>query len=733
MPDIPALRRLAAEYGIEPRWYDIWGHAHEVSEATLRALLAAMHVQADDDAKVHIALQERALAVWQEVLPPTVAVRESELPKHLVLRLPEELDSAELAWNLIEENGLRCAAAFVFGTLPEAQRSEIHGRRFVARHWTLDAKPAHGYHRLFLLRGGQVLAETSLIVAPDVCHQPEAVREGRRAWGPAVQLYAVRSERNWGIGDFIDLRVLLEQWAQRGAGVVGLNPLHALFPHNPEHASPYSPSSRLFLNALYLEPEHCDDFSECDEARALVSTSEFQARLRELRLSELVDYRRIAVAKMAVLELLYVSFRKRHLAESSLAAREFRGFQARGGQALQKHALFEALQEHFSQEDPTIWGWPAWPPPYRDPSSDEVANFAEANRERVEFFQWLQWQADRQLAMVSQRAHELQLGVGLHGDLAVSADRGGAETWSNQDLYALDASVGAPPDDFSLTGQNWGLPPVIPAQLARTGFTHFIAILRANMRHTGALRIDHVMGLMRLFWIPSGAGAAEGAYVSYPLEPLLRILALESQRNRCMIIGEDLGTVPNEVRSALDGLEVLSCRILYFERRDGGEFKGPGEYPSRALVAATTHDLPTLAGFWEGRDLALRAELNLFPSDEVRQSQILERNRDRARLLRVLERENLLPVGITNDPDSAPAMTQPLMRAIQTLLARAPCKVLAIQLEDVLHQRDQVNLPGTADQHPNWRRKLTLNLEHWPQDDRFVELCAAVSQERTRV
>ena len=732
MPDFAALRQLAAAYGIQAQWYDIWGHAHQVSERTLRALLSAMHVQADDDAKVRLALHERAVAIWHEALPPAVVVRESALPAHLVLRLPEEQDTDTLVWRLIEENSEHHGAAFLFGTLPETERGEVDGQRIVARRLTLDAKPAHGYHRLLLLRGEHLLAETLLIVAPDVCYQPEAVREDGRAWGPAVQLYAVRSRRNWGIGDFTDLRLLLEQWAQHGAGVVGLNPLHALFPHNPQHASPYSPSSRLFLNTLYLDPDRIDDSRECDEARALVYSVQFQAQLRELRMTELVDYRGTAVAKMAALELLYARFREHHLAENTARAREFREFQAQGGKALLQHALFEALQEHFFHEDPTIWGWPVWPAPYRDPSSEEVANFAEAKRDRVEFFQWLQWQADRQLAEVSQRACRLQLGVGLYGDLAVSADLGGAETWSNQKIYALEASVGAPPDDFSLTGQNWGLPPAIPARLAQTGFALFIAMLRANMRNTGALRVDHVMGLTRLFWIPSGASPAEGAYVAYPLEALLGILALESQRNQCMVIGEDLGTVPDEVRRELYELAVLSCRILYFERRDGGEFKGGAEYPVQALVAATTHDLPTLAGFWEGRDLALRAELNLFPSDEVRQRQMLERNRDRARMLRALEREGLLPVGMTNDPSSAPAMTPELIRAIQALLARTRCKVLAIQLEDVLGQLDQVNLPGTSDQHPNWRRKLTLDLERWPQDDRFVALCDAVNQERTR-
>jgi (1->4)-alpha-D-glucan 1-alpha-D-glucosylmutase len=731
-PERQSLLRLAVAYGIEQQWYDIWGHAHEVSEATLRAVLAAMHVQAGDDAQVQRALCERETGVWREPLPPAVVVRESALPARLVVRFRDGSDADELAWRLVEENGEQQDAAFALATLPEVERGEMNGHRFVARCLTLDAKPAPGYHKLVLLRGQQMIAETQLIVAPDSCYLPEAVRQQGRTWGPAAQLYTLRSERNWGIGDFTDLRLVLEQWAQHGADIVGLNPLHALFPHNPENASPYSPSSRLFLNLLYLDPERIDDLRECEEARELVYSSEFQERLGALRAVELVDYRAVVGAKMSVFELLYASFRQRHLALNTARSREFRDYRANAGTALQRHALFEALQEHFFREDPAMWGWPVWPPHYRDPGSAEVAHFAEAKRERVEFFAWLQWQAERQLAGVSQRALELQLGVGLYGDLAVSVDRGGAETWSNQDLYALSASVGAPPDDFSLTGQNWGLPPMIPVRLVQVGYAPFIATLRANMRHTGALRVDHVMGLMRLFWIPSDASPAEGAYVRYPFEALLGILALESHRNRCMVIGEDLGTVPDEVRRALYELRALSCRILYFERGEGGRFKAPGEYPAQGLVSATTHDLPTLAGFWEGRDLAVRSELNLFPSDELRERQILERTQDRARLLFALDREGLLPSGLTLDPGSASDMTLELMRAIQSYLARTPCKVLMIQLEDVLGQADQVNLPGTTTTYPNWRRKLTLGIERWPEDKRFVALCDAVRRVRPK-
>jgi (1->4)-alpha-D-glucan 1-alpha-D-glucosylmutase len=465
-----------------------------------------------------------------------------------------------------------------------------------------------------------------------------------------------------------------------------------------------------------------------------VRGAEFQGRLARLREAALVDYAGVAAAKHEVAALLYAQFRARHLAPGSESARgaAFRDFQRSSGRALRLHALFEALQEHFHRRDPGVWGWPVWPQAYRDPSSAQVREFAQANRARVEFYQWLQWQADVQLERVGLRSLELSLGVGLYGDLAVSVDRGGAEAWAEQDLYALGASIGAPPDDFNLNGQDWGLPPWIPQRLRAAAYAPFIATLRANMRHTGALRIDHVMGLMRLFWIPAQTSAQHGAYVHYPLDDLLGVLALESHRNRCAVIGEDLGTVPDAVREALGRAGVLSCRLLYFERWQDGEFKSPSDYPAQALVAASTHDLPTLAGFWQGHDLELRERLKLYPTEEVHRQQVLTRDRDRARLLAALHREGLLPDGASLDPAAMGQFTAQLGRALHLYLARTPSKVLLVQLEDVLGALDQVNLPGTTEQYPNWRRRLATDLERWPLLPEFTELCSALERERPR-
>jgi len=725
------LARLAALAGIVPEYHDIWGQPHPVSRETRSALLAAMGIDTSAPGAVEHALHERETRPLRQLLPEVLVVWEGEQPG-VPVAVPERLLETPFAWKLHEEHGGERRGEFLPGSLEREAEGEVEGTRHVRLRLPLALTPAPGYHRLTCAeRGGdEPAAEMPLIVAPRTCYAPPALAEGGRVWGPAVQLYALRSHRDWGIGDLGDLARVTEVAGTLGAGVVGVNPLHALYPHNPLHASPYSPSSRLFLNVLYLDVEAIPELAECEPARRLVASPEFQARLAALRQSELVDYQEVAAAKREALERLYRHFREHHLSRESDRARAFRAFQAEGGEALERHALFEALAAKFRAEDAGAWGWPVWPPAYRARDAPSVRAFAAANRERVEFYQYLQWQAVSQLAAAGRRSAELGLAVGLYLDLAVSVDRGGAETWANPDLYAVGASIGSPPDDFNLKGQNWGLPPLIPERLRERAYAPFIATLRANMREAGALRIDHVMALHRLFWVPEGVEPAEGAYVRYPFRDLLGILALESRRNQCLVIGEDLGTVPDEVRAGLGPAGVLSYRLFYFEKDANGEFKAPEDYPAQALVTPTTHDLPTLAGFWEGRDLLLRRELGLFPSEEHRQTQVVARAEDRARILVALEREGLLPEGIEADPVQVPELTDALARAIHRYVARTPAVLMLFQPEDVFTSRDQVNLPGTTDEHPNWRRRLPLALEQWLEDERVRSLAAVLREER---
>ena len=724
------LTRLVKRVGIAEGYHDIWGAYHPTSDATRRALLAAMGIPVGSDAAIEAALAEREARKWRRFLSTVRVLRASALPAHVTLRLPASRVQEQFAWQITEENGTEHQGVFRAVDLAELEKHESEGEPLLA--FALAIPPAIHclYHQLILRQADVPLAEMSLIVVPDQVYIPAALASSERICGPALQLYALRSERNWGIGDITDLKQMVELWAEAGSSIIGCNPLNALFPHNPLHKSPYSPSSRLFLNVLYLDVEAIADFQECESARVQVRSPDYQARLHALRAAEFVDYAEVASAKLAILELLYRHFCEHHLAHGSGRARAFRAFELQEGTPLYLHAVFEALQEHFHCRDMNVWGWPVWPPAYRDPTSKAVKRFAVSNKKRVEYFQYLQWQADLQLGAVGRRCRELGLGVGLYLDLPVSVDPAGAEAWANQSLYAHNARIGAPPDEFNPLGQDWGLPPFKPQALREAAYTPFIAIIRHNMRHAGALRIDHVMGLMRLFWTHREGGETSGAYVHYPFEDLLGILALESHRNRCLIIGEDLGTVPEKVRLALGHLGVLSYRLLYFEKDESGDFRLPHEYPAQALVAVSTHDLPTLAGYWQGHDLSMRTELGLFPSDAVKQASIVSRAQDRARLLVALEREGLLPEGVSVDPAACPTLTLELCRAFHVYLAASPAQVMMVQLEDILGQVEQVNLPATTEQYPNWCRKLQAMIEHLDSDPRFVALSVALREVR---
>ena len=699
------LETLANVCGIADAYHDIWGGHHQTSTYTRQSLLTAMHFPpeqvADDPAGLLAGIEA---AARQRLLPPALVVRAGE-----TFRIPHKLTDWD--WTLILENG----------------SSSLSGRSLPAGDMELPPIDTLGYHRIEFRRADTIHV-LPLIVVPQQCHQPAAIQDGGRIWGLTVQLYGVRSRRNWGIGDFTDLARLIELTAKAGGAIVGVNPLHALFPHNPVHISPYSPSQRSFVNVIYLDVETVPEFSTCKEAQRRLASADFLARLQTLRAATLVDYVGVAQAKFEILELLFQHF----LVSTGARATAFAAWRTAQGDEIERHALFEALQAHFYAADAQAWGWPVWPAEYCDPLAPAVADFATRHAEAVTYHAWLQWLADVQLAAVAARAQACGMAVGLYQDLAVGTNPGGSESWNWQHVLAKSAHAGAPPDEINLMGQDWGLPPFVPRRLRDVAYTPFIDILQANMKHAGALRIDHVMGLMRVFWVPEGIPATEGAYVHYPFEDMLGIVALESQRNQCLVIGEDLGTVPDGFRPRLAECGVLSYHPLIFERYPDGNFHLPADMPAQALVAASTHDLPSLRGSWHGEDLDIRADLNLFPSEELRQHLIAERDWDRGRLLWALEQEKLLPADVSKDPATMPDISSATVTAIHAYLARSPAQILVVQPEDIFGVMEQPNLPGTLEhQHPNWQRKLPVLLEDWERQDDFSKLCSAVRAARS--
>lgn len=729
--DSSALNALCAHFGIATHYHDVWGHHKQVAHDALLALLAEFDLRLDRPQTVHAALDAARQTGWTLAMTPVVAIKDSVDAWGVTLRGPRR--ATALHWRLLDENDAVLHQELVLANqLEERAQTERDGAPWCEIYLPIDLRLRPGYYRL---RIDSIEGETLVICAPQTCYRPPAVQGSGRVWGPAVQLYALRSPNNWGIGDFGDLARLVRLMAERGADIIGLNPLHALFTHNPAHASPYSPSSRQQLNVLYIDVPALDDYTHCERARNLVESPEFQQRLARLRATPLVDYPGVATAKLDVLELLFAHFSEHHLRGDSAAnARglEFFAFVDQSGAALHRHAVFEAIQTHLHACDASIWGWPMWPQALRDPSGAAVQAFTREHGRRIRFHQYLQWQAARQLAYADATCDAMGMGVGLYLDLAVSVDRGGSDAWGDQGCFAVTASVGAPPDEFNPNGQGWGLPPLRPDRLRQQHYRFFIQTLRCNMRASGALRIDHVMGLMRLFWIPGGRSARDGAYVHYALDEMLAIVALESQRNQCMVIGEDLGTVAEEMRQALAAFDVLSYRLLYFERMSDGDFKPVADYPTAALAAVSTHDLATLAGWWTGHDLHQRLDLGLFPNQGVFEKQLVDRSADRMRLLLALRHADLLDAGQLVEAAADGSLSPHTMQAVHALLAGAPSAVMMVQLEDLLGAVDQANMPSTVDEHPNWRRKLPLDLQQLAEHAPGIATVRALSAIRPR-
>jgi 4-alpha-glucanotransferase len=706
MTDLGKLETLAELAGIEPGYWDIWGNRHTVSTAGKRSILGALGIPATNDKTVMDGIRALEEAPWRIPLPPAQIVREGERPRINIAVAAEDRDT-NLTFQIIEEGGAYHAFVFVPREVPLVDSRVIDGRDMERRAFELPTTFPLGYHAVRVKELGDRILQ--LIVAPTTCYLPEEISGGAKTWGIATHLYTVRSKRNWGIGDFTDLSELVDVAAKLDAAVVGVNPLHALFPREPDRASPYSPSSRLFLNPVYLDVEAIPDFAECPEAKLAVE--EMARDIEAARRPAFVDYPAVVKLKQDVLEILFQSFQRNHAAmgkEENPRKRDFMRFQEDGGDPLHRFSIFEALSEHFDGKP-----WQEWPKSFRQPDSRAVVKFAKENKDRLQFFQYLQWQADRQLAHAQARAKESGVSIGLYRDLAIGAAPDGAEAWSAQGVVVTEASVGAPPDPFNMLGQDWGTPPLHPHRMIDQAYEPFIAIVRANMHHAGALRIDHVMGLMHLFWIPGGELPASGAYLKYPFEDMLAIVALESHRNQCLVIGEDLGTVPEGFRDRMAAANVLSYKVLYFEK-DGDRFKSPGEYPHLALSCISTHDLATLWGFWGDADIELKHRLKLYPSTDAERGERQARTHDRWLLLNALAAEGLLPEGVNvDDPDGTP-MSPQLAAAIHGYVAKSSACLLMVQIDDLMEAMDQINLPGTVDERPNWRRRLPLTTDRLP-------------------
>jgi 4-alpha-glucanotransferase len=697
-PDPLEIENAARAWGVETEYWDIWGQQHHASMDLETAILRSLGVDTSSSASLRDAMERREQRSRLTPLAPAIFLTVGRTPHEISVSLAAERADSHAVLHL----GLEDGGTIDLEVAPGTQRLRLP-----------DDLPL-GYHELSLQIAGESWPPSRLIVCPERVFEPAwlgSESNAGRAAGLAVSLYGLRSRRNWGCGDTTDLCALIDWVAERTqTSFIALNPLHATQNRQPYNTSPYLPNSIFYRNPIYLDIEAIPDFRASARAMALMESPAVQKEIAALRDAELVEYERVYALKLRFLKLLFQTFLDHEWRKDTARAAELKNYIESEGQLLDRFAVHSALDQAIHKECPDVWNWRSWPEQYQDPESAATREFARKRWRSVLFHKFMQWQLDLQLAAAQQHAIQRGLSIGLYHDLALATDRFGSDLWAHREFFVSGCRVGAPPDGFSPKGQDWGFPPPASERHEEDGYRLFAESIRKNCRHGGALRIDHVMRFFRLYWIPDGMEASGGTYVRDRYQALLSILALESVRNQVVVIGEDLGTVPDQARQDLHRFGILSYRLLYFEQ-DNGRFRTPQEYPRDALVSATTHDLPTLAGFWLGRDIDARHDAGLLPDEGTYQSMRADRAREKQKLLDLLWELKLLPDWFPREASQVPELAGELHNAIVGFLASTPSKLMLLNQEDLLKQAEQQNLPGSTLEYPNWRRKMKCTVE----------------------
>ena len=701
---------LAARAGFEVEWFDAHGTTQRVPDETLALLLECLGLSCGTAAQ----MRHSATLIDSELsgrrLPPLLT---AECERGIAL--PASSIRSGSRYRIELESGALIDGRF---TAPKGEAA------------LLSPISEAGYHTLVINE-----QRITLAVAPPRCYTVAdawqtlhgAGSQPPPLWGIGAQLYGLRRSGDGGIGDYSALAAVAIDSAKHGAHALAVSPTHAMFSAAPQNFSPYSPSSRLWVNVAHIDPAAVFG---ADLARAAIESTHAADAWQTLEQLPLIDWPQAVPLKLKVLRALFERFSEHERTPPSPRALEFHGFCERGGRALEDHARFEALHAHQLAQDNGSGYWRDWPDALQDPRSAEVEAFAHAHRHEVEFHLFLQWLAAKGLSHAQHAARDAGMAVGLIADLAVGCDSGGSHAWSYRDDMLQRVSVGAPPDLFNQAGQAWGLTTFSPRAMRNQGFTAFIDMLRAAFAHAGGIRIDHILGLRRLWLVPEGAHAKDGAYLRYPLDDLLRLIALESWRHRAIVIGEDLGTVPSGFRERLTDHGLAGIRVMWFEWSDGGAgFKPPRAWDANALATTTTHDLPTVTGWWRGEDIAWRSRIGqTLPRADGRdpvQLALDERAAHRDALWRAFQQ-----AGVAAHDVPPPSQDNAPVDEALAFVAATPAPLVAYPLEDLLALTDQPNLPGSIDEHPNWRRRLMLPVDELFTDPTFCDRLLAVDRAR---
>lgn len=700
------IEQLTELVGFHSSYIDHFGNQRSPNDEAKRMLLEAMGYQLDDNS-LQEAVNHLKNKKWKQPLDSIYFVSAKNKENIIYINLPaSNVNDFTISITLEDKSVLPLDISMKYFLVEEYKICD--DTRYNRCKLILPLLK-EGYHKLSLSFDNQNY-QSNIVSSGKQCYSLKDTGV-EKVWGYAVQLYSLKSEQNWGLGDFSDLEKITTLAADKGASVVGVNPLHSLYFNNPAHISPYSPSSRRYLNTLYIDVTRIENFDLCKTAQKRVNEQSFIDQINHLRQHKLIDYSHTASLKKEILILLFEDFYQNRGKQYKASFLAFEEFIANQGNDLELYATYESLYEYFSVNFPDTYSWKQWSIEYQDPYSRAVNKYQKDNHKKILFYSYIQWIAHKQLSSVNKLTKANKMPIGLYLDLAVGCDGGGFDVWSQQSLHVKGASVGAPPDAMNNLGQDWGLTPINPLTLRDKGYTSLISALRSSMQYAGALRIDHILGLMRQYWVAPGMKASEGIFISFPFDEILSIIALESQRNKCIVIGEDLGTVPEGFSEHMQSYGLLSYKILFFERWwETGLFKRPEIYSDKAMVTASTHDLPTIKGWWMGRDLEWRKKLELYPNDELGNQDRSNRILDRERLLAALIDFNVITKNEL-PPLSPPEINRALTLAVHNYLASTPSPIHLIPLEDVLELIEQVNIPGTVDEHPNWRQKLPLNID----------------------
>jgi 4-alpha-glucanotransferase len=729
------LAQLSAAYGVLTSYFDIWGQSHEIPPETLETLLEAAGV---DVTSPQEALRQYEHLSWTQLAQPVLVASIETLPAELFFQIPVSRPLEEVKRRLLRvrleifgENSPAVIHSFNSEELTLVEERELNGSYY--ERWSFPFPKGlsigHYQFKLWVEYDQEKLEQQFLVIlCPEKAYLPPALQGDGKKAGIAISLYGLRSRANWGIGDLGDLKEFI-RWAVGNLhlDVIGLNPLHAITNRQPYNISPYFPSSRFYRNFIYLDIERMEDYRSSVAAERFVREETSQSLLAEFRHSRLVQYEGVAAFKFKVLKMVFQSFLENHRGEDGLSdrGRQLEAYIDREGSLLDNFAVFCALEDLFHQTYPEVWTWRQWPQPYRDPHSREVREFRQNHQESILFYKYLQWQLDEQLQVAQDLAKSLGASIGLYHDLALGIDPGGADYWAYQDFFVEGVTVGAPPDDFALEGQNWGFHPPHGENYRRDGYRLFSKEISRNCQGGGALRIDHVMRFFRLFWIVAGQPAKKGTYVEYDYQDLLKILALQSERSKTLIIGEDLGTVPPQAREALAHFGIFSYRLFYFERDEQGGFKDGGSYPQLALASLGTHDLPTLAGYWLGEDLYLRKSLGLFPSESQFEAAWQNRKQEKHKIVERLVTSGFLPEHLAGNPEIYNDFTEELRESVICFILSSAAKLVLLSQEDLFGDARQQNVPGTVSEHPNWSTKMSYSLEELrqnPEVEKYVRV-----------